>query len=63
MKNLCELSTVSADRADLGSTETAEQKLKYATFEGGFSAFQGKKMFYIIFLKNILASALKICII
>ena len=28
-------STVSADRADLGSTKTAEQKLKYATFEGG----------------------------
>ena len=30
--------SVWADRADLGSTETAKQKLRYA-----FSAFQGKK--------------------
>ena len=41
MKKLCEFSTVWADWADLGSTETAKQKLKYATtFEGGSSAFQ-----------------------
>ena len=43
MKKLCEFSTVWADRADLGSTETAEQKLKYATFEGGFFNFSGAK--------------------
>ena len=43
MKKLCEFSTVWADRDDLGSTETTEQKLKYATFEGVFSAFQGQK--------------------
>ena len=47
MKKLCEFSTVwaeLADWADLGSTETAEQKLKYATFEGGFfQLFRGKK--------------------
>ena len=30
-----------ADGADLGSTETAEQKLKYATFEGVFVSFLG----------------------
>jgi hypothetical protein len=36
LKKLCEFSTVWADRADLGSTKTAKQKLKYATFEGGF---------------------------
>ena len=30
-----------ADRAILGSTETVEQKLKYATFEGGFWTFHG----------------------
>ena len=41
LKKLCEFSTVWADRADLGSTETAEQKLKYATCEGGFSSFSG----------------------
>ena len=46
MKKLCELSTVWADQADLGSTETAEQKLEYATFEGVFSAFRGKKTFF-----------------
>ena len=40
---ICEFSTVWADRADLGSTETAEQKLKYATFEGGFFNFSGAK--------------------
>ena len=32
-----------ADRADLGSTKTAEQKLKYATFEGNFFNFSGAK--------------------
>ena len=36
LKKLCEFSTVWADRADFGSTKSAEQKLKYATFEGGF---------------------------
>ena len=36
--------------ADLGSTETADQKLNYATFEGGFfSNFQGKKKFLIFY--------------
>ena len=47
-----------ADRADLGSTKTAEQKLKYATFEGGFFNFSGAKK-VLIFLKIFLASALK----
>ena len=49
LKKQCEFSTVWADRAVLGSTETAEQKLKYATFEGVFSAFQGQKKVLIIF--------------
>ena len=31
----CGLGLVWAGRADLGSTETAKQKLKYATFEDG----------------------------
>ena len=57
MKKICEFSTVWADRADLGSTETAEQKLKYATFEGVFSAFQGQ-FFFSVFFKYF-ASALK----
>ena len=38
-----------ADRADLGSTKTAEQKLKYATFEGGFFKFSGAKKVLIFF--------------
>ena len=36
-------------------TETAMEKLKYATFEGSFSTFHGKK--------NLAAFALKSCII
>ena len=36
MKKLCGFSTVWADWADLGRTKTAEQKLKYATFEASF---------------------------
>ena len=44
LKKLCGFSTVWADRADLGSTKTAEQKLKYATFEASFFMFsKGKK--------------------
>ena len=39
LKMLCEFSTVWADLAVFGSTETAEQKLKYATFELGFFNF------------------------
>ena len=46
MKKLCEFSTVWADRADLGSTETAEQKLNYATFEGVFFNFSGAKKYF-----------------
>ena len=46
LKKLCEFSSVWADRADLGSTETAEQKLNYATFEGGFFSFSGSKFFF-----------------
>jgi hypothetical protein len=45
LKKLCEFSTVWANRADLGSTKTAKQKLKYATFEGGFFNFSGAKKF------------------
>ena len=37
------VSTVWADRADLGSTKTAEQKLKYATFEASFFMFSWAK--------------------
>ena len=43
LKMLCGFSTVWADRADLGSTKTAEQKLKYATFEASFLCFHGQK--------------------
>ena len=43
MKKLCEFSTVWADQADLGSTKTAEQKLKYATFEVIFFMFSWEK--------------------
>ena len=43
MKKLCGFSTVWADRADLGSTKTAEQKLKYATFEASFFMFSWAK--------------------
>ena len=46
---ICEFSTVWADRADLGSTETAEQKLKYVTFEDGFFSFSGSKKKVLIF--------------
>ena len=42
LKRLCEFSNVWADRADFGTTETAKQKLKYATFEGDFFRFQGQ---------------------
>ena len=48
-----------ANRAVLGSTETAEQKLKYATFEDGFFNFSGAKKRFQFFFKDILASALK----
>ena len=41
LKKLCEFSTVWADLAIFSSTETAEQKLKYATFEGVFVSFSG----------------------
>ena len=43
--NLNEPSTffVWADQAVFGNTETAVQKLKYATFEGGVSTFLGEK--------------------
>ena len=37
--NLVVFSCVWADRAVLGSTETAKQKLKYGTFEGDFFMF------------------------
>ena len=36
-------SYVSFQRADLGSAKTAKQKLKYATFEGGFFNFSVAK--------------------
>ena len=49
MKKLFEFSIVWADRADLGSTETAEQNLKYATFEGVFFNFSGAKKSFIFF--------------
>ena len=42
---LCEFSTVWADWADLGRTETDEQMLKYSTFKGGFFNFSGGKSF------------------
>ena len=35
--------SVFADWLIFCSTETAKQKLKYATFEGSFSTFHGKK--------------------
>ena len=43
LKKLCGFSTVCADRADLGSTKTSEQKLKYATFEASFFMFSWAK--------------------
>ena len=47
LKLLCEFSTVWADQADLGSTETAKQKLKYATFEDSFFTFcRSKKVLF-----------------
>ena len=58
MKKICDFSTVWADRADFGSTKTAEQKLKYATFDGGFFNFSGAKKSFD-FLSDILLSALK----
>jgi len=51
LKKLWKFSTVWADRADLGSTKTAEQKLKYATFEGGFFNFSGAKKSFNFVLK------------
>ena len=44
LKKLYEFSIVWADRADLGSTKTAMQQLKYASFEVSFFyVFMGKK--------------------
>ena len=51
MKKLCGFSTVWADRADLGSTKTAEQKLKYATFEVIFFMFSWSKKLFEIYKK------------
>ena len=57
---MCGFSSIWAGRADLGSAETAEQKLKNATFEASFFyVFMGKKLF-LKNLKNTLGSALKI---
>ena len=49
MKKLCEFSNVEAHWADLGSTETVEQKLKFASFEGGFLSFSESKKSFQIF--------------
>ena len=57
LKKLCGFSTDLADRAYLDSTKTAEQKLKYATFECGFFKFSGAKKTFLT--KDILESALK----
>jgi hypothetical protein len=43
LKKLCEFLIFWADLANLGMTKTAEQKLKYATFEGVFFNFSGAK--------------------
>ena len=51
LKKLCGFSTVWADRADLGSTKTAKQKLKYATFEASFFMFSWAKNDLNFFLK------------
>ena len=42
-----------ADRADLGSTETAKQKLKYATFDRGFFNLSWAKNIFKICLKKL----------
>ena len=44
--------SVQADQADLGSSETAKQKLKYATFECVFVKLFKVKIFFR-FSKNI----------
>ena len=49
MKKLFGVSTVLKDRADLDSTKTAEQNLKYATYEGGFFNFSGAKKSFRFF--------------
>ena len=49
LKKLCGFSTVWADRADLGRTKTAEQKLKYATFEASFFMFSWAKNYLKFF--------------
>ena len=40
-----------ADRADMGTTKTAKQKLKYATFEGVFFNFSGAEKSFNVFKK------------
>ena len=39
------------DRADMGTTKTAKQKLKYATFEGVFFNFSGAEKSFNVFKK------------
>ena len=41
LKKLYGFATVRADRANLGNTKTAKQKLKYATFKASFFMFSG----------------------
>ena len=41
----------------MGSTKTAEQKLKYATFEASFACFHGKKIIFkklVTYKRNII---------
>ena len=54
---MCEKEEHQKNRADLGSTKTVEQKLKYATILCVFQLFRGKKSFN--FFKDIVASAQK----
>ena len=52
MKKLRGFSTVWADWADLGNSKTAEQNLKYATFEFSFYMFSWAKNDFILFIFN-----------
>ena len=53
-----------ADFGPVGNTEKKNWAVKYSTFEGVFLSFHGqKKMKKLTFLKNIVATSLKSCLI
>ena len=53
MRKLCEFLTAWVDRADLGNTETAKQKLKYSTYEGVFFSFSWSKKSFSLLKKYV----------